>query len=115
MSNPDVATTAQKKGAAELLILAQLEIEPTHGYEICQRITQRSSGVLAFNVASLYPILYDMEDRELITGRWVEKAGQRRRRYYRLTTRGQAMLAEQRRSWSQFVLAMQQAAGIEYA
>jgi PadR family transcriptional regulator PadR len=115
MSNPDVATTAQKRGATELLILAQLEIEPTHGYEICQRISQRSSGVLAFNVASLYPILYDLEERKLITGRWVEKAGQRRRRYYRLTAQGQAMLAEQRRSWSQFFLAMQQAAGIEYA
>ncbi len=115
MSNPDVATTAQKRGATELLILAQLEVEPTHGYEICQRIAQRSSGVLAFNVASLYPILYDLEERKLITGRWVEKASQRRRRYYRLTAQGQAMLTEQRRSWSQFFLAMQQAAGIEYA
>ena len=115
MGNPDVATTAQKKGAAELLILAQLEVEPTHGYEICQRIAQRSSGVLTFNVASLYPILYDLEKRKLIMGRWVEKAGQRRRRYYRLTSQGQAMLTEQRRSWSQFILAMQQAADIEYA
>jgi PadR family transcriptional regulator PadR len=115
MESPHPATTAQKKGAAELLILAQLEVEPTHGYEICQRIAQRSSGVVTFNVASLYPILYDMEQRKLITGRWVEKAGQRRRRYYRLTGQGQAILAEQRRSWSQFLLAMQQAAGLEHA
>ena len=115
MGSPNPATTAQKKGAAELLILAQLEVEPTHGYEICQRIAQRSSGVVTFNVASLYPILYDMEQRKLITGRWVEKAGQRRRRYYRLTAPGQALLAEQRRSWSQFLSAMQQAAGLEHA
>lgn len=115
MASPTAATTAQKKGATELLILAQLEVEPTHGYEICQRISQRSSGVVAFNVASLYPVLYDMERRKLITGRWVEKAGQRRRRYYRLTAQGQALLAEQRRSWSQFLLAMQQAAGLEPA
>jgi PadR family transcriptional regulator, regulatory protein PadR len=115
MGSPNPATTAQKKGAAELLILAQLEVEPTHGYEICQRIAQRSSGVVTFNVASLYPILYEMERRKLITGRWVEKAGQRRRRYYRLTAQGQAMLAEQRQSWSQFLLAMQQAAGLGHA
>lgn len=109
------ATTAQKKGAAELLILAQLEQEPSHGYQICQRIGQHSSGVVTFNVASLYPILYEMERRGLIAGRWVEKAGQRRRRYYRLTPRGHTTLREQRRSWSQFMTAMQQAAGLEYA
>jgi PadR family transcriptional regulator, regulatory protein PadR len=115
METLNAASTAQKKGAAELLILAQLEAAPTHGYEICQRIAERSSGVVTFNVASLYPILYDMERRKLITGRWVEKAGQRRRRYYRLTAQGMALLTEQRRSWSQFFLAMQQAAGLEPA
>jgi PadR family transcriptional regulator PadR len=109
------ATTAQKKGAAELLILAQLEAEPSHGYEICQRIAHSSSGVVTFNVASLYPILYEMERRKLIAGRWVEKAGQRRRRYYRITPGGREILAEQRRSWSQFLAAMQQAAGLEPA
>jgi PadR family transcriptional regulator PadR len=115
METLNAATTAQKKGAAELLILAQLEVEPTHGYEICQRIGQRSSGVVTFNVASLYPILYDMERRKLIAGRWVEKAGQRRRRYYRLTPDGRELLAQHRRSWSQFLVAMQQAAGLEPA
>jgi PadR family transcriptional regulator len=115
METLNAATTAQKKGAAELLILAQLEVEPTHGYEICQRIGQRSSGVVTFNVASLYPILYEMERRKLIAGRWVEKAGQRRRRYYRITAEGHQILAEQRRSWSQFLMAMQQAAGLEPA
>jgi transcriptional regulator len=115
METQNEATTAQKKGAAELLILAQLEVEPTHGYEICQRIGHRSDGVVTFNVASLYPILYEMERRKLIAGRWVEKAGQRRRRYYRLTPAGQEFLAEQRRSWSHFIAAMQQAAGLESA
>src|SRR5687768_8295483 len=115
MDNQNEATTAQKKGAAELLILAQLEEEASHGYEICQRIGQRSRGVVTFNVASLYPILYDMERRKLITGRWVEKAGQRRRRYYRLTPQGLALLTEQRRSWSQFFMAMQHAAGLDSA
>ena len=115
MSNPDVATTAQKRGATELLILAQLEIEPTHGYEICQRISQRSSGVLAFNVASLYPLLYWHEKRGLIQGRWVEKAGQRRRRNYRLTAEGKKVLAAQRHSWREFVEAINRITGIEHA
>jgi len=115
METSTPATSAQKKGAAELLILAQLETRPSHGYDICQRIAQRSGGVVTFNVASFYPILYDMERRKLIAGRWVEKAGQRRRRYYRLTPAGHAILAEQRRSWSQFLTAMQQAAGLEPA
>jgi DNA-binding PadR family transcriptional regulator len=47
-------------------------------------IEQRSDGVLKFHVASLYPLLYRLEKRGLIKGRWVEKAGQRRRRFYEL-------------------------------
>lgn len=109
------ATTAQKKGAAELLILAQLEQEPSHGYQIAQTIEQRSQGVVNFNVASLYPILYDLEARGLISGKWVEKAGQRRRRYYKITAQGQKSLAEERRNWERFMKAMGQAAGLEFA
>src|SRR5918996_3747519 len=104
-----------KKGTAELLILAQLEDGPRHGYEIAQRIEVRSRGTVAFHVASLYPILYRLERRGLIAGRWVEKAGQRRRRYYRLTAGGRKVLAEQRRNWSAFMQAVQAAAGLSHA
>src|ERR1700746_2968421 len=67
-----------KKGSAELLILSLIEERPRHGYEIGSSIEQRSGGVLRFNVASLYPLLYRLEKRGWIQGRWVEKAGQRR-------------------------------------
>src|SRR5256885_6080220 len=77
-----------KKGSAELLILSLVEDRPRHGYEIGQLIELRSRGALRFNVASLYPLLYRLEKRGWIRGRWVEKPGQRRRRYYRLTPAG---------------------------
>jgi PadR family transcriptional regulator PadR len=104
-----------KKGTAELLILAQLETRPSHGYEIAQQIDARSRGTISFHVASLYPILYRLERRGLIAGRWVEKAAQRRRRYYTLTAGGRKVLAEQRRNWSVFMQAVQLAAGLDYA
>jgi transcriptional regulator len=113
MATADDATL--KKGTAELLILAQLEAGPRHGYEIARRIEARSHGAVSFHVASLYPILYRLERRGLIAGRWVEKAGQRRRRYYTLTASGRRMLAEQRRTWSAFIEAVQAAAGLDYA
>ena len=104
-----------KKGSAELLILSLVEDQPRHGYDIGQLIEQRSDGVLRFNVASLYPLLYRLEKRGWIQGRWVEKANQRRRRYYRLTASGKKVLAEQRNSWLEFVQAINRITGIEHA
>ena len=101
-----------KKGTAELLILAQLEHRPSHGYEIAQKIDLRTGGTVSFHVASLYPILYRLERRGLIAGRWVEKAGQRRRRYYRITKAGRAMLASQRSTWENFFHALNRVARI---
>jgi transcriptional regulator len=106
---------ALKKGTAELLILAQLEAGPSHGYEIARRIEARSNGAVSFHVASLYPVLYRLERRGLIAGRWLEKAGQRRRRHYTLTASGRKTLADQRRTWSAFIEAVQAAAGLHYA
>ena len=95
-----------KKGSAELLILSLVEARPRHGYEISKLIETKSDGVLRFHVASLYPLLYRLEKRGWIDGRWVEKAGQRRRRYYRLTAEGKRVLAEQRSTWREFVAAI---------
>jgi transcriptional regulator len=95
-----------KKGSAELMILALLESRARHGYEISQVIEQRSDGAVRFKVASLYPLLYRLERRGWITGQWVEKDGQRRRRYYRLTRAGRKVLAEQRKGWQRFVAAI---------
>lgn len=104
-----------KKGSAELLILSLVEDQPRHGYDIGNLIDQRSSGTLKFNVASLYPLLYRLEKRRWIQGRWVEKAGQRRRRYYRLTAEGKKILAAQRNSWRDFVEAINLITGIKHA
>ena len=104
-----------KKGSAELLILSLVEDQPRHGYEIGKQIEQRSDGVVHFHPASLYPLLYRLEKRGWIRGRWVEKTGQRRRRYYRLTTDGSRTLESQRRTWTRFVAAVNQIAGIERA
>src|SRR5260370_40421431 len=101
-----------KRGSSEMLILAMIEDRPRHGYEIAKLIEQRSDGVLQFHVASLYPLLYRLEKRGLIQGRWVEKAGQRRRRFYKLTAAGKKILVEQRRTCKDFFLALDRVAGI---
>ncbi|MEZ5285802.1 MAG: PadR family transcriptional regulator [Vicinamibacterales bacterium] len=111
----DRTHAALKKGTAELLVLAQLEDQARHGYEIAQRIAARAAGAVTFHAASLYPILYKLEEQGLIAGRWVERAGQQRRRYYRLTATGRQVLAERRKSWSAFIEAVKQAAGLDYA
>jgi len=95
-----------KKGSAELLILSLIEHRTRHGYEIGKLIEERSEGVLKYNIASFYPLLYRLEARGLIEGRWVERAGQRRRRYYKLTTKGKKMLEAQRSTWANLVNAI---------
>jgi PadR family transcriptional regulator len=95
-----------KKGSAELIILSILEARARHGYEICKLIEARSGGQLTFHVASLYPLLYRLEERGWLQGRWVEKPGQRRRRFYALTAEGKRVLARQRDTWKSFVHAM---------
>jgi PadR family transcriptional regulator, regulatory protein PadR len=104
-----------KKGSAELLILSLVEHRPRHGYEISKLIQERSEGVLSFHVASFYPLLYRLEKRGFLDGRWVEKAGQRRRRYYRLTPEGRKVLKQQRSKWRDFVQAINQITGAEHA
>jgi transcriptional regulator len=112
---PGIFDHELKKGSAELLILALLEFRDRHGYEISQLIEQRSEGTLSYRVASLYPMLYRLEKRSWIRGRWVEKAGQRRRRYYRLTPQGREVLASQKRGWQVFVEAIYRITGAEHA
>ena len=104
-----------KKGSAELLILSLVEARARHGYEISKLIATRSDGVVKFHVASLYPLLYRLEERGWLAGRWVEKAGQRRRRFYRLTTEGRKILVKQRSSWEAFVAAVARITGGERA
>jgi PadR family transcriptional regulator, regulatory protein PadR len=104
-----------KKGSTELLVLSLVERRARHGYEIGKLIETRSDGALRLNVASLYPLLYRLEARGLIEGRWVEKPSQRRRRYYRLTAAGRKVLRLQRSAWAAFVEAMSRITEAEHA
>ena len=110
-----MATTDMQKGSAEMIVLALLEGRSRHGYELAKLIEAQSESRLQFHVSSLYPMLYRMERKKLVEGKWVEKAGERRRRYYRLTAAGRAALAEQRRSWREFVEALNRLTGFEHA
>jgi len=109
------AIDSAKKGSADLLILALVDEQALHGYDIARRIDERSDGTLRFTLASLYATLYRLEERGLLRGRWVEKAGQRRRRYYRITDDGRQVLAAQREEWGRFIAALTQVAGVKPA
>jgi PadR family transcriptional regulator PadR len=104
-----------KKGSAELLVLSLLEDQPRHGYDISKLIQVRSGGALRFHVTSLYPLLHRLEQQGWIEGRWVEKAEQRRRRYYTLTAEGRKVLRSKQKSWKDFVAVISRITGIEHA
>src|SRR5437667_11461550 len=95
-----------RKSSAEVLVLALVEERDRHGYEIAKLIDERSGGAISFHVASLYPTLYRLERRGLITGRWVERAGTRRRRFYRLSAAGRQVPQAERRGRSPFFAAL---------
>lgn len=115
MSDDDMNARRLQKGSAEMLILALVEERPRHGYEIAQLIEQRSGGAIRFQIPSLYPPLYRLERRGLVEGRWVEKAGERRRRFYRLTPAGKKALAAQRRGWRSLFEALDRVAAFRHA
>jgi transcriptional regulator len=111
-----VAINSQiKRGSGELAILAVLAEEPLHGYEIAKRIESRTGGVLRFNLASLYPLLYRLEKRAWVKGNWQLSRGGRRRRFYRLTPAGKKQLAPLREEWGQFFQALHRLAGVVHA
>ena len=104
-----------KRGSAELLILSLLDARPRHGYELSKLIRMRSGGQLNFHIDSLYPLLYRLEERGWIKGAWVEKAGERRRRFYKVTAEGRRALTEQRKTWAAFVNAVRRVTRSEHA
>jgi len=110
-----MASADIQKGSAEMIVLALLDARPRHGYELAKMIESQSDSRLQFHVASLYPLLYRMERKKLVEGRWVEKAGERRRRFYKVTPAGRRALEEQRRSWREFVDALQRLTGFRHA
>jgi PadR family transcriptional regulator len=104
-----------KKGSSEMLILSLLEARPRHGYEIGKLIEVKSGGKLKFALPTLYPTLLRLENRGWIKGRWIEKEGERRRCFYRLTPEGRRVLAEQRKIWDAYVGAVKAVIGSSHA
>ena len=116
MEHPNIEPDPEwKKGSAEFLVLSLLEAQPRHGYDISKLIETRSEGALTFHVTSLYPLLHRLESQGWIEGKWVEKADQRRRRYYHLTPEGRRVLRAKQQSWKDFVAVIGRITGIEYA
>jgi transcriptional regulator len=115
MTDTTIVERELKKGSTELLTLSLLEERQRHGYEIRKLIAVRSDGFLRLHVASLYPLLYRLESRGLIQGRWIERAGERRRRFYRITPKGRKVLAAQRGIWQQFAAAINRVTGLGHA
>jgi PadR family transcriptional regulator PadR len=99
-------TKAFQKGSAEMIVLALVEQRARHGYELAKLIETRSAGKLEFHVASLYPMLYRLEAKGWVVGRWVEKPNERRRRFYKITPQGRKVLAMQRRNLEEFLDAL---------
>jgi transcriptional regulator len=115
MPPDDISTRSLQKGSAEFLVLSILDGPGRHGYELAQIIESRSDGRLSFKAATLYPLLYRLEKQGWVAGRWVEKPGERRKRYYRLTAAGRRVLGARRRVWREFVDALDQVTKLRHA
>lgn len=103
------------RGSADLAILSLLAEQPLYGFEIARQIGERTGGTLKFTLASLYPLLYEMEKRGWVEARWQANAAGRDRRYYRLTQTGRRQLAPLREEWRSFFHALDALAGVSHA
>jgi PadR family transcriptional regulator, regulatory protein PadR len=81
------------------LILSILADGESYGYAIVKRVGELSAGTLQWTEGMLYPLLHRLERQGHIEGRWGEAESGRKRKYYRLTGAGRALLADQRRQW----------------
>ena len=104
-----------KRGSAELAVLTLLAQRPLHGYEIAKQIEEQTRGVLRFDMASLYPMLYRFERKAWVKAEWQTIANGRRRRCYRLTPLGRKQLAPLREQWRVFFQAFQNITGFQNA
>jgi DNA-binding PadR family transcriptional regulator len=95
-----------------LAILSVLETGELHGYEIARRIEQQTRGKLRFTLASLYPLLYRMENKGWVRGAWEVSGIGRRRRRYKLTAAGKKRLSPLRQEWSELFNALRQLAKV---
>ena len=103
------------RGSAELVVLALLEEQSLYGFEIAKQIEERTEGSLRFTMASLYPMLYELESRGLVKAQWEANPAGRDRRSYSLTPKGRLELEPLRREWKAFFVALDQLTGFSHA
>jgi len=103
------------RGSTELAILSLLADQPLYGFDIARQIEEKTAGALRFTLASLYPMLYELEKRGWIAGSWQPNQAGRARRYYNLTPAGKKQLAPLRAEWRSFFRALEQLAGVSHA
>ncbi|HWH57153.1 MAG TPA: helix-turn-helix transcriptional regulator [Terriglobales bacterium] len=103
------------RGSAELAVLALLEERSLYGFEIAKQIEERTGGSLRFTMASLYPMLYELEKRGSVKAQWEANPAGRDRRYYSLTGKGRKELEPLRREWKAFFVALDQLTGFNHA
>jgi PadR family transcriptional regulator PadR len=84
------------KGVAPVVVLEILSRGRMYGYELSQAIEQRSGDVLTLGKGTLYPLLYNLEAKKLVKGKWENTDSGRKRRYYSITGKGKAQLAKQK-------------------
>jgi transcriptional regulator len=89
------------KGHLDLLLLAVLERGPAHGYGLVEVLRGRSEGAFDLGEGTMYPALYRLERRGLVSSGWRTVDG-RRRRIYHLTRHGRKALAHARSEWRAF-------------
>ena len=85
--------------SAQTIVLSILQQGESYGYKIIKRVAQLSDGEVEWSAGSLYTLMHRMKADGLVESFWVEKAGSRRRRFYRITTRGLKALAEEKQAW----------------
>ena len=81
------------------IVLAILTEGDSYGYAILQRVKELSGGRMEWTDGMLYPVLHRLERLGLVEARWEVAETGRRRKYYRITSRGRTQLVEERRQW----------------
>lgn len=102
-------------GTLDMLILEVLSRGESYGYQIAQRVLSESRGCFALKEGSLYPALHRLERQGALRSNWVEREGERRRKFYRLTAKGRRLLGSKRDEWSRFAAGVNDLLGHPYA
>ena len=87
--------------SATPMVLAILAESENYGYAIIKRVGELSGGEITWTDGMLYPLLHRLERLGYVESTWRSAAetGERRRKYYRLTSNGSDALTEQRSQW----------------